>query len=305
MHPFVALIVATYRRAPELRRLLTSLEGEQTPFAVLVVDNADDADTRAAVEEWAGGEAHWLSPGGNLGCGGGLAFGERAALERYGSRLTHLWMLDDDAVVHPGALSALLTALADTSAALACPMIVNAQGHVGWPPGLQNRAALRAIVAGGVTPERYREVYGSGVAPFSWATGVCLIATRESVETLGPHREDFWIRGEDLEFSLRYTARQPGVYVPTALVGHLPPEPATPTPQSLAAERAKHGAMVQNAAYIASRLPHGRRILRSLPGNAWRYLRTWGLGSGGTLCRALWAGAVRGQPAGVGGPFRA
>ncbi len=304
MPAFVALIVATYRRAPELRRLLASLEAEPTPLAVLVVDNADDPATRAAVEEWAGGEGVYLAPGRNLGCGGGLAYGERAALERYGPKLTHLWMLDDDAIAHPGALPALLAALEVTGAALACPMVLNAQGHLGWPPGLENRAALREIVRGGLTPERYREAYGPGVAPFSWATGVSLLATRERVEALGFHREDFWIRGEDLEFSLRYTARQPGVYVPGAIVSHLPPEPGQPTPQSRAAERAKHGAMVQNAAYIASRLPHGHRILRYLPGNAWRYLRTWGPGAGVDLCRALWAGLIRGQPAGVGGPFR-
>lgn len=294
--PFVAVVIATFRRAPELERLLASLEWVRTPLAVLVVDNAGDEETGAVLRA-ARVETVHLLPGANLGCGGGLAFGERAALERYGGRLTHLWMLDDDTEVRAGALERLLAALECEGAALACPMIVNGRGEIGWFPGLLDPAAFRAI-RDVRTPVDFLASRGAAPIPFSWATGVSLLATREALEQCGPHRGDFRIRGEDLEFSLRMTARLRGIFVPDAVVAHLP-RPGGDSPEALAAERRKHAVMLQNVAYIGLRLPHGRRIFRTLPGNLWRFVKTWGAGSLPEALRAFWRGGVAGRPAGA------
>jgi len=296
MPPFVAIVVATYRRAPELRRLCASLEKVSVPLALVVVDNADDPDTEAVVKETAL-EAVRLLPGGNLGCGGGLAFGERAAMERYGDRLTHLWVLDDDTEIDPAAPECLIAAMAESKAGLACPMIVGDTGAIGWFPGLLERAAFDAIRVAR-TPAEYLSRRGGRPVSFSWATGVSLLVSREAFEALGAHRDDFWIRGEDLEFSLRYSARFPAIFVPGALVRHLP-RPAAESPEALAAERIKHLAMIRNAAYISFRLTHGRRIMKNLPGNLWRYFKTWGPGSIPEALVACWHGAVAGKPAGA------
>ena len=297
MKAFVAVVIATYRRAPELKRLLASLALSKIPLAVVVVDNADDAETEAAVAQ-APLDAVRLVPGRNLGCGGGLAFGERAALERYADRLTHLWLLDDDTQAAPDALARLLEAMDQEGAALACPMIVDSDGNIGWFPGLLDSAAFDAVRELR-TPEEFIARSGSQPFRFSWATGVSLLVTREAVETRGPHRDDFWIRGEDLDFSLRITARYPGIFVPEARVIHLP-RPASASPEAQAAERRKHAVMLQNIAFISVRLPYGRRIFRTIPGNVWRYLKTWGLASLPEAMHALWLGAGRGLPAGAG-----
>ena len=68
--------------------MLQSLQACTTPLAALVVDNADDPATEAviaAAQEKM--EAIRLVPGENLGCGGGLAYGERYALEHFGGRV--------------------------------------------------------------------------------------------------------------------------------------------------------------------------------------------------------------------------
>ena len=299
MKPFVVGIVATYRRAPELERLLQSLRGCGVPMALLVVDNAGDAETEAVVRAAPEGlEVVRLEPGENLGCGGGLAFGERAAFERYGDRFTHLWVMDDDIELAPGVLDRLLCAMDKEGAALACPMITWPDGRIGWFPGLLERQPFR-VVCTVRTPAEYLAQCGSRPVRFSWATGVSLLVSRQALERCGGHRDDFWIRGEDLEWSLRMTSRFDGVFVPDALVRHLP-RPAQNSPEAQAAERKKHGALLQNTAYIAFRLPHGRRILRHLPGNLWRFMKEWGWVRGfieGT--RLFWLGAVRGLPAGA------
>ena len=297
--PFVAVIVATCRRPRELARLLASLEATATPLGVVVVDNADDPATAAAVQAASQRlEIHRLAPGKNLGCGGGLALGERAALKRFGERVTHLWILDDDAVPTPGALEKLLAALEREKASVACPMVLDEAGQIGWFPGLRERKIFDALRKGRVrTPDQYLEEFGEMPVAFSWAPGVSLLVERGAFEATGPHREDFLIRGEDLDFSLRLTALGKGIYVPTARVSHLPPA-AVADPKARAEERKKHALLLQNLAYISLRLPHGRRILHTLPGNFWRYLRTWGPVALGEGLAAYLRGGILGHPAG-------
>lgn len=297
MKPFVVGIVATYRRAPELARLLRSLESVTVPLALLVVDNAGDPETAMALcAPPAGVEVVRLVPGANLGCGGGLAYGERAAMERYGDRFTHLWSMDDDIEVAPGTLERLLGAMERHCADLACPMIVWPDGRPGWVPGMVEGRAFRTAkkVA---SPSDYFARCGTRSIPVTWATGVSLLVTRRAFEECGLHRDDFLIRGEDLEWTLRITSRFTGIFVPDATVRHLPRIPEE-SPEAATAERRKHGAMLQNIAFIAVHLPHGRRILKHLPGNLWQFARQWGITGLLEGLRLYWSGAVRARPAG-------
>ena len=297
MTPFVVGLVATYRRAPELERMLRSLAHVTVPMALLVVDNADEPDTKAVVDNApAGMEVVRLVPGANLGCGGGLAYGERAAMELYGERLTHLWPMDDDVEIPPGTLERLLQAMETEGAALACPIITGPDDRIGWVPGLVENKPFRIALAV-ATPANYFARCGSRPIRFSWAAGVCLLVTRQAFLECGPHRDDFLIRGEDLEWSLRITARFPAVFVPAAQVRHLPRPPAA-SPEATAAEHMKQGAMLQNIAYISFHLPHGHRILRHLPGNLRRFVKAWGPSGLFEGLSLYWRGAIRGKPAG-------
>jgi len=294
---FVIAIVATYRRSALLGRLLASLQSVQTRLAVLVVDNADDPDTEAVICAMKGPlEVTRLLPGSNLGCGGGLAYGERAALERH-PEATHFWILDDDAVVSPRALELMLAAMKTEGAASACPTILDERGHNHWIPGLLSPRNFRVLKTR-CTKDAYLAQCGPAPVRFSWAAGISLLVTRQAFERLGPHREDFWIRGDDIEFSLRYTYQDAGVFVPEAVVSHLPPS-ATASPQAFKAERKKEMSMLRNHAYIAFHLPHGRRILNKLPGNLWRFIMAFGPWSLWDALKSIWQGGALKLPAGA------
>jgi GT2 family glycosyltransferase len=295
--PSVVAVVATYRRAAEIRRLVESLEKSAVPLAgAIVVDNAEDPATADALKSAATLRIERDAPGKNLGCGGGLALAEKRALERFPG-LTHVWILDDDAVVEPDTLGATLAAMERENAAVAHPLVIDAQGRVGWPPGVLDRALLRAMLSA-PAPAEFHATHGDAPKPFSWCQGIALLVTREMLTTLGFHRTDYWVRGEDLEFSLRITHRHRGILVPTARVLHLPPPE---TAASRDHEYTKHRAMLQNIAYTSLRLPHGRRIARTIPGNTLRFLRTWGW-TPRVLAEAfasLTRGGLLGKPAGA------
>lgn len=287
--PCVVAVTATYRRPREITRLLTSLAKSTLALrAVIVTDNAGDFTADAAIE------THRVTPGRNLGCGGGLALAEKEALTRFGDALTHVWILDDDTVVEPDTLATLLDAMASGRADAAHPLTIDERGQLGWFPGLLDRAKFRAIQQPQTAGE-FLARCGPEPVPFSWAQGIALLVTRRVLDELGGHRTDYRVRGEDLEFSLRITHRHRGLYVPVARVQHLPP-----SGDAADDEYDKHCAMLQNIAYTALRLPHGRRIAPTIPGNWLRFLRTWGW-SQATLADAAGAfrrGAILAQPAG-------
>lgn len=296
MTPAVAALIATYRRPRELQRLLQSLTQVRGLAAVVVVDNEGSDTVRSLIEQTYPG-AQYVSPGSNVGCGGGLKLAEEVALQMKGPGFTHLLILDDDAVLPPEAIEVLASTMAREQADLAYALITGEKGHVGWLPGLRDRTSgLRDAFDG--TPEEFHTRFGPGARDFVWAQGICLLVAREALERLGPHRDDFWVRGEDLEFSLRFTARGRGILVPGVAAQHLPP--AEETVLSREAEYLKHCALVQNIAYIGFRLPHGHRIAWTIAGALRRFFRIWSWPAFGDALRALWRGAVLGEPAGAG-----
>ncbi len=293
--PLVVAVIATYRRPLELTRLLASLEKSTIPLHGLVVtDNAGDDATRAALDRTT--IPHRLVlPGDNLGCGGGLRRAEEAALREFPT-LTHLWVLDDDVELPPATLGGLLEAMTAHQAGAACPLPHDVEGRLGWFPGLIRKTAFR-VLCRAATPAEYVAQCGSAPEPFTWATGVALLVSRAALDQAGLHREDFWIRGEDLDFSLRVTHAARGVFVPSVLIAHLPPGGGKVIDNF--PERMKHAAMLQNCACLITRTRHGRAIAKNWPGNACRHLKRFGLRALGDVLRAAWLGGVRGLPAGV------
>jgi len=268
----VVAVIASYRRPKELSRLLASLALTRRSLAgVVVVDNGVEA-AATLIDQGNARPVYRVAPGRNLGCGGGLRLAEQNALERFPSA-THLWILDDDAVVEADTLNVLLAAMANENTQAAHPLVIDESGFLGWFPGLLDRKKFR-IIRDRQTPEEFVARCGPDPIPFSWSQGIALLVTRQIIEQIGFHRDDFWVRGEDLEFSLRLTATARGIYVPVARVAHLPPAGASEDLDS--SEYAKHRAMLQNLAYTSVRLRHGRPLLRTLPGNWIRFARTWG-----------------------------
>lgn len=292
-------VVAAYKRPGQLHSLLRSLRDAGPLSKVIVVDNGMDPQTEAVCRE-APVPLLYHRPERNLGCGGGVARGLMLGLREAG--VTHFCLFDDDAEATPGAVEALVQGMSGASADLAVPLIVNAEGHVSWFPGLKQRLAWKTIRRKSLTPGDYRHVCGLEPVPFAWSPWPVMALSARIVRECGYPRDDFWFVVEDVEYSLRLTWRHKGVLVPAAVCRHLPP-PSSGGDEIEGSHYMRFCFLLQNFSYTSVRLPHGRRALRHLPGNFLRFLRTFGLSGPSVRDASLawWRGAVCGKPAGIPG----
>lgn len=294
--PCVAAAVATHRRERELRRLLEALAASAVPLSggVFVADNASSPDTEALCAASPG--TSWLPRPVNNGPGPAWNTAVARALEN--PAVTHVLVLDDDVVPPPTALGSLLAAMDSARVAAAAPLLSDERDRL-WAFPEPREEALRPAIRRSVTPDECRRALGDEPHAFCWATGACMLYSRRAFEVCGFFREDFWMLGEDLEFSMRAAAKLGGVFTARTAVPHLPPaqEPAS----ARVSHRLKFLALLQNLSYLAFHSPHSAHLRSYLPGNFKRYARTEGLAPG-TLwdgwC-AFYEGALCRQPAGT------
>jgi GT2 family glycosyltransferase len=296
----VIVIVAAYKRPKTLKRLLDSLSGTSRLEQVIVIDNGQDEATKQVVVN-STLPVRYIDPGRNLNCGGGVRRGLEEGLKS--AKATHFWIFDDDAAAHPQALDRLLEAMEKSAADVAVPIILDEQGQIGWPPDLLDKRAKQFLrKTKNATPEDYLENCGPSPVPFSLAPWPNIIVTRRAIEEGGFPRDDFWLTGEDIEFTLRLTGKFKGVFVPTATCGHYPSGGST-SELAHQAHYLRICLMLQNISYIMTRLRHGRRVLKYLPANYYRFFRKFGFSKQtfSDAVRAFFWGGILGKTADTAG----
>ncbi len=275
-HPRVIALVATRFRADLLTRLLESLHRQSIrPLAAVVCDNGPDPATIEASKKCPL-HCELVSPGKNLGFGGGLAAAGQLAFEKFPD-LTHLLVADDDAILSAKDLESLLASGARHSAGTVAPFLVDQAGKLQEVPEPISWPLARAFRAVGPNLEAARALAPRGY-PMAWCIGPCLLIKRETWLRAGPPRSDMMAFGDDVEFSLRLSATSPAWAEPSVTVTHAPP-PSTsrlPPPADVVHFK-KFGTLLQNLAFTCIASPRPRHLPLYLPGNARRFLRTFGL----------------------------
>ncbi len=301
--PHVAAAVATHRRDKELQRLLDCLAGSKHPIAAgaFVADNAASHETRDLCAA-APLPCAWIGRTVNNGPGPAWNTAVSKALED--PSVTHVLVLDDDVVPPPEALGMLLKAIDVSRAAAAAPLLFDERNRL-WGFPEPREAAMRAAIRRVHTPEECLAALGAEPHAFCWATGACMLYARTAFESVGFFDEEFWMLGEDLEYSMRVAAMLGGIFTAQVAVPHLPPAPRDRHAARIA-HRVKFLALLQNLSFLAFHSPHSAHLRRYLAGNFRRYLRTEGF-TPGNLRDSLAAfrlGAMRCQSAGTPGGER-
>jgi rhamnopyranosyl-N-acetylglucosaminyl-diphospho-decaprenol beta-1,3/1,4-galactofuranosyltransferase len=218
----VAAVVVTYnRRDLLLESLAAVLAQTRAPDKMIVVDNASEDGTAAAVRDKF--PAVYLAElRRNSGGAGGFAGGMALALAD-GADL--IWLMDDDTVPEPGALGALLNARDRMAAQATGPSVAAAR-----PPAL---VASRVLWTDGRehpmnTPRRkpfaakaeVRAAAAVGCVPIRSASFVSILVDAAECRRRGLPRADYFLWNDDFEFTTRLLRGNTGLLCPASVVVH-------------------------------------------------------------------------------------
>lgn len=205
----VVAVIVTYNRKAMLMQCLQSvLAQEDMAPDILIVDNASTDGTLQSISDYLDNPiVTYCNTGSNLGGAGGFQFGIRRALSL---KYKYLWLMDDDCIPEPDALSALLKAHERYRGAYGFLC-----SKVKWTDGTlcnmnRQRVSLTRYVDSDEKRDR-RVIMSSFVSFFTKA---------ETVQKYGLPIKEFFIWADDLEYSRRISISEPCYYIPDSRVVH-------------------------------------------------------------------------------------
>ncbi|CAK1222302.1 GT2 family (WcaE) [Fructobacillus cardui] len=204
----VSAVVVTYNRLALLKEVIQSLQEQTVPVShIIIVDNASENETKEYLESL-GNQIDYVRLEENLGGAGGFNRGIRYFMENTDDDF--VWVMDDDTVTHSDTLQNLLSfAEQEPNFGFLASDVRWIDGHRAKmnQPAPMNR--LKVIPDDQTEPIRLQN-----------ATFVSLLVRREIVAQIGLPITDFFIWGDDIEYTERAGRVAPGYFVPSAKVTH-------------------------------------------------------------------------------------
>ena len=203
----ISSVIVTYNRLSLLQEALKALEELDLPEDVFlenwIVDNAStDGTIRFLISEENRGKYHVIHSSVNLGGSGGFNLGMKAALK---GAPDYIWLMDDDMKVYPDSLTALLkqVRLHPEGAFFSSKAL--------WTDGTPNKINAQRLL---------ENPHGKDCVRCREATFVSLLISVKAIRKVGFPIKDFFIWGDDIEYTRRMTAHFSGYYVPGSVVLH-------------------------------------------------------------------------------------
>lgn len=194
----IVAVVVTHNRKESLQRCIDALRHQHGAVTdILVVDNASTDGTAEALSPlMEAGAILYRNTGENLGGAGGFNVGMRLAVEMGYDRL---WVMDDDCIPDPSALSALLWA--DR----------RLQGNYGFLSGIARWRDGTPCQMNIQKTGLWRKLtdYTSPLVPVTMATFVSAFIPADRVREVGLPIREFFIWSDDLEYTRRLSRRYP------------------------------------------------------------------------------------------------
>ena len=190
----VAAVVVTYNRLELLQQCIEALRAQTAACDILIVDNASTDGTAQWLDSQP--DLRYRNTGSNLGGAGGFNFGMRWAVE---AGYDYVWVMDDDTLPQPDALEKLLEA----DGVL--------EGNYGWLSSValwtdggeckMNRQKLKKSFF------EFSPLLKYGLVQAEQATFVSLFLRSGIICRFGLPIKDFFIWGDDIEFTRRIAVR--------------------------------------------------------------------------------------------------
>lgn len=244
----VAVVLLNWRNATDTLACIESVLCSRYPdYSILVCDNASGDASLEAFLAWAKARpgvaadfvlrqgasssevenalryrVAWIDTGANLGFAGGNNVALRLALAH--GEYRYFWLLNNDCVVAPDAMGALVARMGEDEGIGICgallryfdpPQSVQAYGgarHNPWT-GRGRYLGHLATPGAGHDPRKVEET-------LSYVAGASMFVRREFVERVGLMSEEYFLYFEEIDWAMRAGRRFRLGYAPEAVVFH-------------------------------------------------------------------------------------
>jgi GT2 family glycosyltransferase len=199
--PSVAIILVNWNGFDFTEACLNSLRGLEFPdFKVILVDNASDNTEGKRLKD-SFPEIQLIQNNENLGFAGGNNVGIRKALEE---GYSHVMLLNNDTEVEPDFLGEMMRKFnSNAKLGVVQPLIcfLHQRDRIWSAGGKWNSFLGRSITLG---DRKMLNEYPIKDRPLDWATGCCMLISREALLATGLLNENYFAYFEDVEWSLRF-----------------------------------------------------------------------------------------------------
>lgn len=204
----VSAVVVTYNRLPFLKEVIQALQNSATIVDhIIIVDNNSNQETFDYLTAL-GDQIEYVRLDENIGGAGGFNRGVRYFMEHTNDEF--VWLMDDDTVPSATTLTELVTFAKQT------PNFGFLASDVRWTDG------TRAKMNNPAPKNRLNKIPEDATEPEELmnATFVSLLMKRDIINQIGLPITEFFIWGDDIEFTERAARIAPGYFVPAAKVTH-------------------------------------------------------------------------------------
>ena len=207
----VIAIIVTYNRKKLLEECIRSILAQKTSaqLEILVVDNASTDGTKYLIRKYIdAGEIRYINTGKNLGGAGGFERGIREAAK---GAYDYIWIMDDDTIPTETALQELLNAGSGFKKhGFLSSLALWTDGSI-CTMNVQRKDIMRKL--------RLHE-FDKKLIPVEYATFVSLFVPMPVVREVGAPIGEFFIWGDDWEYTRRISKKYPSYVVTDSKVIH-------------------------------------------------------------------------------------
>ena len=205
-------IVVTYNRLKLLKKNISALLAQTEPIDILIINNASTDGTEEYIKDNPNERIKYINTGSNLGGAGGFAFGIK---EAFNQGYDYAWVMDDDSIPSKMAYEELRK-IVD----LKYPFSFLASA-VYWIDGRifpMNRPTIERVC-----DEHTEAIKNSKVIPIQSCSFVGCFFPLKNVAEIGLPISDFFIYGDDVEYTRRMRKLGPAYWVMDSEIIHEAP----------------------------------------------------------------------------------
>lgn len=202
-------IVVTYNRKKILIECIGSLLNQTVneTLSILIIDNASTDGTYHSIQHFINdGRVEYINTGHNLGGAGGFEFGVLNAASR---NYDFIWLMDDDTIPSPTALESFYTQAEKDS------KFGFLSSYVEWTDG---NTCIMNVQRKNIF-EKLRS-FDNELIPIQFATFVSLFIPMNIVREVGAPIGEFFIWGDDWEYTRRISKKHTSYLLMKSIVTH-------------------------------------------------------------------------------------